>query len=269
MPIGETLTRDEESALHAVIADGRRAAEELLSTRHHSTSEVTALRRRVRAGRSAEERLLGSTAALVRQRVTELGFPYDKDDLEAAGLEGLVRALRAFDPTRDVRFATYANYWISKLVYGAISHHVHFSDADIRLLVKFRRFQRQHDDRASNPEEVARALGVSRADAARVMTMSATIAGGVSELHRETAETEPEDSSPWPEAQWVIDRLKSILGDDFEDFWMWTGRVMSLEELGARHGITKQAMSKRVQRWRRQVESSEDADAMLSWLRAQ
>lgn len=270
LPITGPLEREDEDRLHEIIADGRAAADELTSSGSPSDPSNTTLRRRVRAGRLAEEELLAGTAALVRKRVTDLGFPYDQDDLEAAGIEGLVRALRAFDPSRGVRFATYANYWISKLVYSSISHHVHYPDADLRLLIKYRRFQRQHDDRAGNVAEVSRALGMSRENAARVMNMSTVIASGYVDVHHDShASAAREDGAPWPEAQWIIDRLKSILGEEFEDFWMWTGRVMSLEELGERHGISKQAMAKRVTRWRRLVESSADAKEMLAWLRAQ
>jgi RNA polymerase sigma factor (sigma-70 family) len=270
LPISGPLERDDEIRLHEVIADGRHAATELALPITRTTVAITALRRRVRAGRLAEEQLLAGTAALVRKRVTDLGFPYDQDDLESAGIEGLVRALRAFEPTRGVRFATYANYWISKLVYSSISHHVHYPDADLRLLIRFRRYQRHHDDRPIGVGDVMRALGINREEAARVMNMSSAIAAGYVDVHRDTdASASREDTTPWPEAQWIIDRLKSILGEDFEDFWMWTGRVMSLEELGERHGISKQAMSKRVVRWRRLVESSADAKEMLAWLRAQ
>lgn len=264
--IGTPLTKEREFELHRAIADGRAAARRL-DNGAHGPDELSTLRRLVRAGRVAEEELLAGTGALVKRRVNDLGFPFDQDELEAAGLEGLVRALRDFDPSRDIRFATYANYWISKAVFGAISHRVRIPERDLRQVIKLRRAERQHPERPVTVAEAARLLGVKRAEASRLMEISASL------YDERSAGVDVEDAEEarvtGPEADWIIERLKSILGRDFEDFWMWTGRVMSLEELGRRHGITKQAMFKRVQRWRRLVESSDDAAEMLSWLRAQ
>lgn len=266
IPVREPLARDEEVQLHQAILAGRSAAARLASG-DATGDEVNTLRRLVRQGRHAEESLLAGTCALVKHRVRELGFSVDQDDLEAAGLEGLVRALRSFDPSRGARFATYANYWINKMVFAAISHRVPYPEQDLRQVIRYRRLERRHGGSPPSVTEVARQLGLSRTDAARIMRMSGDITAGTSAL--EPDELAAEDSAPWPEADWIIVQLKEILGRDFEDFWMWTGRVMSLEELGRRNGISKQAMSKRVARWRRLVESSPRADEMIAWLRAQ
>jgi RNA polymerase primary sigma factor len=223
------------------------------------------LRRAVRRGREAEEHLLGSTCGLVRQRIYALGFRVDRDELESAGLEGLVSALRSFDASRGARFSTYASYWINKMVFAAISRRAPYPEADLRLVVKLRRLVAR-TNHVVTVGEVAQHLHLARAEASRIMKVSDDIAAGTATLDDTTL---VDDSSPWPEAEWIIDQLKSILVADFEDFWMWTGRVMSLEELGRRHGISKQAMAKRAKRWRRLVESSEHAEEMLTWLRAQ
>jgi RNA polymerase sigma factor (sigma-70 family) len=264
------LTRDEETELHHRIAKGREAAATLAGSSPLAETERRALRATVRRGRQAEEDLLAGTYALVKKRINDLGFQVDRDELEGAGVEGLVKALREFDPDHGVRFATYANYWISKMVFAAISHRVPYPEPDLRLVIKYRRLRRQHDPNQISSAEVMKLLGLTRAQAGRVMKMSDDIAAGIGKFDEEHHEApSPESSEPWPEAEWVIDRLKEILGSEFADFWMWTGRVMTLEELGRRNGISKQAMAKRVQRWRRLVESSEHADEMLAWLRAQ
>ncbi len=264
------LDKDEEDIVHARMARGRDAAATLSAGVDIPAAERTRLRREVNDGRAAEEELLAGTCALVKKRVNDLGFPFDQDELESAGLEGLVTALRRFDPHQGTRFATYANYWISKMVFTAISHRVTYPEADIRLVIKLRRHEHQHPQRSLSPTEAAKVLGVSRTEAARIMRLSSDIAAGLGTLdHDSDMARVPDDTQPWPEAEWVIDGLKDILGKDFTDFWMWTGRVMSLEELGRRHGISKQAMAKRVAKWRRAVETSEHADQMLAWLRAQ
>ena len=263
------LSREEELELHVLIAEGRQAASELETRGEPSHERAVILRRRVRRGREAEEELLAGTCALVKQRVNDLGFAFDRDDLEAAGLEALVKALREFDPARDVRFATYANYWISKMVLGAISHRVPYADADLRLVIKFRRLVRQHGGRSLTVAEVAKSLGVARGEASRIMRLSSDVASGMDSIDSESSHPMASTANHVNEAEWVIDVLREILGDDFTDFWMWTGRVMSLEELGRKNGVSKQAMAKRVAKWRRLVEGSPHADSLVAWLRAQ
>jgi biotin operon repressor len=267
--IGPTIGRERELELHVLIAEGRQAAGELEAPLERSKERVTILRRRVRRGRQAEEELLAGTCALVKQRVNDLGFPFDREDLEAAGLEGLVKALREFDPSRDVRFATYASYWISKMVMASISHRVPYPDADLRAVVRFRRLARQRSGRPLSTTEVAKSLAISRTEASRIMRMSSDIAAGMADIDDSGPAALAARSTSSAEAEWVIDILRDILGDDFEDFWLWTGGVMSLEELGRRNGVSKQAMAKRVKKWRHLVETSPDADLMVTWLRAQ
>jgi len=266
--IREPMSKDEEDVVHEHIARGREAARELSEEDSLTAEDRTALRRLIRRGRKAEEELLAGTCGLVKQRINALGFAFDRDELEGAGLEGLVKALREFDAMRTVRFATYANYWISKMVFEAISHRVPYPDSDLRLVIKLRRLQHQSPDRSVSTSDVMKHLKIPRAQASRIMKMSADVAAGMEELNDESASPR-ESGESWPESEWVIDVLHDILGDDFTDFWMWTGRVMSLEELGRAHGISKQAMSKRVTKWRRLVETSPHADRMIAWLRAQ
>jgi DNA-directed RNA polymerase sigma subunit (sigma70/sigma32) len=263
------LSRDEEHELHVLIAEGRHAAAELEDGEEWSPERRTVLRKRVRRGREAEEELLAGTCGLVKKRVNDLGFSFDQDELEAAGLEGLVRALREFDPSRDVRFATYANYWISKMVNATISNRVPYPDRDLRLVIKYRRLLSQLNGRTPTPMEAARALSVNRAEAARVARMSADISSGMASFDPDVAAASPSAPPPAAEAEWVVDALQEILGDDYADFWLWTGKVMSLEQLGRKNHVSKQAMAKRVAKWRRLVEQSPHADRMVAWLRDQ
>ena len=46
----------------------------------------------------------------------------DRDELVAEGMMGLIRAASRFDLKRDVRFSTYAHWWILNSVMRAIAH---------------------------------------------------------------------------------------------------------------------------------------------------
>jgi RNA polymerase primary sigma factor len=265
-----TLSKDEETALLHDIEKGRWASGELSNVASVAGDEVNTLRLLVRSGRRAEEHLLSSTCAIVKKRVNELGLPFDQDELEAAGLEGLVNALRRFDSSRGLRFSTYANYWIEKMVLAAVSNRVPYPDADLRLVIRFRKLQRGASNKALQVNDVARELGVDRAKAAQIMQISEHIASGMDDVNSPNHPfVEQIDGGEWREAEWVIDALREALGDDFRDFWMLVGRVMSLEELGKEHGISKQAMAKRKLKWQKKVEHSPHADRLLTWLREQ
>src|ERR1019366_10200751 len=85
-------------------------------------------------GQEAESTLLRATFGPVRARVLERGYRFYNEDLEAAGVEGLVNALRRFDPEMGTRFSTYANYWIMKLVNQTVQQQAGLSEVEMRLI---------------------------------------------------------------------------------------------------------------------------------------
>ncbi|HVM78419.1 MAG TPA: RNA polymerase factor sigma-32 [Stellaceae bacterium] len=68
---------------------------------------------RARADASAMRELVGSHLRLVTKIARGFaGYGLPLADLVAAGNLGLMRAVKGFDPSRGVRFATYASWWI-------------------------------------------------------------------------------------------------------------------------------------------------------------
>jgi DNA-directed RNA polymerase specialized sigma subunit len=114
------LSAEEERKLHPVIQRGREASEDLAKENISDSAKRRRLLRQRQEGQEAESLLLQATCGLVRTRVVERGYHFGNEDLEAAGIEGLVNALRRFDPEQGTRFSTYANYWIMKLVNQAV-----------------------------------------------------------------------------------------------------------------------------------------------------
>ena len=179
----------------------------------------------------------------------------------------MVNALRRFDPARGVRFATYANYWITKLVNQAVRQQAGLTDGEMRLVVRLQRWERQLAPRRPSRRDIASYLGVSLARADEIVQMSRDVA---TRRYRpaslpDTADVR-EQSIVTEAPSWVIEALKRACGEDFDDFWQVTFRTTSLEELALRRGISRQAIAKRLERSRRAVRESPDAPRLQTWL---
>ncbi len=260
------LDVDEERRLYPVIQEGRRASVELASAEGHDPRRRALLRAR-HAGQEAESTLLRATLGLVRARVMERGYRFSDEDLEAAGVEGLVNALRRFDPEKGTRFATYANYWITKLVNQAVQQRAGLTDTEMRQVLKYQKLERSHPERTPGTREVASALGVSLAKAHEVAQLSRELQARryASVALEEVADPRPESNHDVAPA-WVIDELRRVTGEDFDAFWQYTFKTMSMEEIARTRGISRQAMAKRIDRCRRAVRESPEADRLQRWL---
>ncbi len=257
---------EEERSLYPVIQEGRSASAQIAANVEVDPARRRQLLRARQEGQEAESLLLRATFGLVRARVLERGYRFYNEDLEAAGVEGLINALQRFDPSKGNRFATYANYWIVKLVNQTVQQQAGLSDAEMRLILKFQRFERSHLDRRLSKKEVAHELGISQAKAQEIMQLSREL------QTRRFASAELEDlADPRPTGEineapaWVIEELRRLTGDDFDAFWQYTFKTMAMEEIARTYGISRQGMSKRIERSRRAVKESPEADRLQRW----
>ena len=180
--IGSPLALDEERRLYPIIEAGR-AASARLASGEVAPDERRRLARVRLDGSRAESALLTATLGLVRARVTERGYHFGGDELEAAGVEGLANAMRRFDPSHGARFATYANYWITKLVNQAIQLQAGLTDTEMRRALAVQKLQRSSAEPVTarvvarelglDPRRAAEALQVARDLAARRFATSA------------------------------------------------------------------------------------------------
>jgi RNA polymerase sigma factor (sigma-70 family) len=263
------LSVEEERSLYPLIQQGRRAEQQL----ERGDSEATERRRLLRlrhAGQEAESKLLRATLGLVRTRVVERGYRFGNDELEAAGVEALVNALRRFDPEQGNRFATYANYWIMKLVNQAVHQQSGLTDAEMRLILKLQKLIRASPAKTPTKRDVAQGLGVSQTKAHETMQLNRELQSrryGMTELDDDTDFRVRHDVSDPP--SWVIEALRHICGDDFDAFWQFTFKTMSIDEIAKSEGISRQGMTKRIARCRRLVRESADAERLLQWFARQ
>lgn len=263
------LSVEEERSLYPLIQQGRRA-EKLLERATSDHTERRRLLRQRHMGQEAEATLLRATLGLVRTRVVERGYRFGNDELEAAGVEALVNALKRFDPEQGNRFSTYANYWIMKLVNQAVQQQAGLSDSEMRLILKLQKLIRVNPTKHLTKRDVALALGVSQAKAQETMQLNRELQSrryGTTELNDDTDFKMRRDVSDPP--AWVIDALRRICGDDFDAFWQSTFRTMSIDEIAKAEAISRQGMTKRIARSRRLVRESPDADRLMQWFAQQ
>jgi RNA polymerase sigma factor (sigma-70 family) len=260
------LSVEEERSLYPLIQEGRRASAEMAKDVVKDPLLRRVLLRARQDGQEAESMLLRATFGLVRARVLERGYRFYNEDLEAAGVEGLVNALRRFDPEMGTRFSTYANYWIMKLVNQTVQQQSGLSDAEMRLILKFQRLERSKLEKRLTKRVVAHDLGITQVKAQEIMQLSRELQS------RRFASVDLEDvADPRPSSNlndapaWVIDELRRLTGDDFDAFWQFTFKTMSMEEIAKAHGISRQGMAKRIERCRRAVRESPEAGRLEQW----
>ena len=90
-----------------------------------SPEEEKELGRRIQNGdEEAFRKLIESNLRFVvamAKKYARSGYPLH--ELINEGNMGLIEAASRFDPTRDVRFITYASWWIRQAILAAIAHH--------------------------------------------------------------------------------------------------------------------------------------------------
>lgn len=263
------LSVDEERALLPLITRGRDAARRLEDDDLDPATQ-RALRREREEGQRAESTLLRATCGLVRLRVLERGYRFGNEELEAAGVEGLVNALHRFDPEKGNRFSTYANYWIMKLVNQAIRQQAGLTESEMDYVLRLQKLLRSDLAKKFSVKEIAAALGVSLVKARDIVQMNHDLVNRrfeSSDFERGVETSEPPDVNEAP--QWVIEELRRLCGDNFDAFWQYAFHTMSIEEIAKSEGISRQAMSKRLEKSRKAVRDSAEAARLQEWFDAQ
>ncbi len=198
-----------------------------------------ALRWRDQGDRQAARRLVEShlrLAVKIARGFTGYGLPLD--DLVSEALVGLVQAVRKFDPDRDVRFSTYALWWIRAAVQEYVLKHwsqvkLGTTASQKKLFFNLNKLKNQLGKNTGEdllPEDVrsiASSLDVSESD---VATMHERLGGR--DLSLQTPVTEDGD------VDWQ-DQLKDT-GESPEIL------VADQEEYDRRHTLLTQAMAEQL-----------------------
>jgi RNA polymerase primary sigma factor len=121
------------------------------------------LGRRVREGDEAALRKLveGNLRFVVSYAKRFRGLGVSFLDLIHEGNLGLIQAARRFDPDRNVKFISYAVWWIRQAIFRAISEHSRVFAVPSRMATAFGRIEKQfsNDEKGTPaPQEVAASL---------------------------------------------------------------------------------------------------------------
>jgi len=207
--------------------------------------------------RRQRQRLLLANLRLAVWQARRYGGLTLEDRIQAGNI-GLMRAVECFDYRREVRFATYAIWWIRQ----SISRHVADNALTVRvpvhahdILATARKLERQGDSPATDPDALARLVGSFSGSSKAVERV---IAASVPPLpiHDETVADRYETASIHevitPEAATLVlertDRIDRILGTLKPQqaeivrlrFGIGCEREHTLEEVGQMFGVTRE-----------------------------
>jgi RNA polymerase sigma factor (sigma-70 family) len=257
------LTFTEEQDLAARMLAGRDASAQLSESTALPAAERVYLHELVCAGANARAQLIHSNLRLVVSIARRYqGHGLSLLDLIQEGSLGLMRAVDKFDPSRGLKFSTYATYWIRQSVGRAIADQgrtvrlpVHLGERLSRL-ARVRQQLTQSLDRDPTTEELAAESGLTLEQVVRAERAALTPAS-LDEPHTEDGTgsladmiSDPLDPSP-------LDRVThSLLRDDLREalsnlsprehhilrlrYGLDGESAHTLEEIGRRLGLTRE-----------------------------
>lgn len=170
--------------------------------------EEIELGRRVQAGdKSAIDELvvrnlrLAVDHSLKRKPTASLGL----DDLASTACFGLIEAAKRYDPERDIRFSTYASYWIRCFIGNALQD----NRGELRVprhaqfqLSRLRKAERSHGELLIDSEEVRSILGITPKQQRLMIAANAAFSASAMKINVVDGENEDQDNTvdPAPDA---------------------------------------------------------------------
>ena len=227
-------------------------------------AEERRLARRAQQGDpAAAERLVTANLRFVISYVKKYqGHGLELGELVAIGNEGLLKAVRKFDPDQGVKFISYAVWWIRQAILSSLARQGRTvrvplnRTADLSRIIKASEILRQKLRREPSPEELAQVTGLS-VDV--VQSLAALNTGDV----RLDAPMDPDGDRSLIE-RFVADEMPDteeeamnrFLTDEIEQalstlpprdakvlrlyFGLEGGREHTLEEIGTMLGVTRE-----------------------------
>ncbi len=252
--------RAEQSALAKTRAERNRIAKEL--QKEVVTRFAKDLSSRLRIYREARDQMLRANLRLVAaiaRKHARRGLPLP--DLIQEGTLGLLRAVEKFDPAKDIKFSTYAVWWIWQYIARSIDNDrsvvrtpVHWHELR-RKVGRLSQALESKLHRAPSKDEIVQAGGIDQsqldmmAEPAHVLSLDMELGH---DDDRTLAEVIPDEQGDRPEARSVAGdlsrHLETVLTElpDREQaiirlrFGLDDDQVETLEEIGVRYGVSRE-----------------------------
>jgi RNA polymerase primary sigma factor len=257
------LSTEEEINLAKRLEAGNVAERELNSNTPPSPLHSDVLHRLVQDGKDARDHLIKANTRLVVSIAKRyMGRGVHFLDLIQEGNLGLMKSVEKFDYTRGYRFSTYATWWIRQTITRAIADQgrtirvpVHMSDR-IRHLYKVSRQLEQDFGRKPTAEEIAHEMQL---DARKVQWMLKVSWRPLS-LEHPVGEDEDSELGSFIEDETALTptqtAYQNLLREKVEEvlstlstrearilrmrFGLVNGKAYTLEEVGAKFGLTRE-----------------------------
>lgn len=245
--------------------------------------------------RAAEQLAHAQFRNVVAIALTYRRYGLPLGDLVAEGNFGVVRALDKYDPSRGVRFATYANHWVRSTILAHVVRSwsvVGGGSGALRTRVFFKlrreraRTRAQHGEGPSADRALAEAMGIS-VEALSMMLQQIDARDTSFELKAVEALADPEEASSKQERAAFLNEVRSTLHSNVRKaLTRLDGRElyiaqrclmaepeeqMSLAEVGRQLGVcrerARQLRQRTINKLRRHVEANDDG-RVGDWLAA-
>ncbi|MGH7481657.1 MAG: sigma-70 family RNA polymerase sigma factor [Longimicrobiales bacterium] len=255
-------------------------------------SEERELARRARVGdKEAAERLVTANLRFVISYVKKYqGRGLGLAELVCIGNEGLLKAVKKFDPEKGVKFISYAVWWIRQTVLQALAEQTRSVRIPLNQnsnLVKLSRMEThltQELGRSPTDQEIAQAMGepletirALRRVAASELSLDAPIDRGdrdsasFGERFSGVETDDVEDHVEWQARREFLDRMfeKYLTERERKILYLYygldDGEERTLEEIGSLLGVTRERIRQIRNRAFEKLRESPDGEALSSF----
>jgi RNA polymerase primary sigma factor len=255
-----------------------------------SPEEEKALGRRIREGdQEALDRLVEANLRFVvhyAKRYRGLGLSYM--DLIHEGSLGLIEAAKRFDPERNVKFISYAVWWVRQAIFHALSEHARVFRLPQKLSGQVSRLETARErlkselERAPTTEELAERTALPKDEVERLLLAAgddvslSTAVGDDGNL--ELGDTLEQDSVPSVEVEMIRTsferRIQDMVGglDEKERevirmrFGLDGDEPKTLQEIGEAMGLSRERIRQIESRAKEKLRRSREAHGLRGYL---
>jgi RNA polymerase primary sigma factor len=255
----------------------------------YSEAEEKELGRRVQSGdKNAIKALIESNLRFVVSYVKKYrGMGLSLLDLINEGNLGLIEAAKRYDPGRNVRFISYAVWWIRQAVIHALTSSARIYNLpqklsdQITLMNKKVSLLKTELDREPTREEIARSMGISEDDVEDLETLAereVSLSDRRPDSDLEVGGKIKDDASPSVEYQIVKSsiehQIREILGELDEKealvlklrFGLDDDRPRTLQEIGMELNLTRERIRQIEQKAMRRLSRSHNLQQLRGYL---